>query len=247
MRKHTHLHTCENTVKIHYNSGHVGTNTLHWKLYSCANTLPYSVGRVRIIQIQCRQRWRRCKYSVSCPHQVSNPLIIRHRCSKCSCHERKTMTMTIIIIVEMITMIILKMWTLVVPNSCQQLWYWKQWWSSWPVTKESCRTLYWRFWLGKPGQGGVQIGSEKALVLIWAFDARPPRNPMPHKAPAVMESDIEWYKASHVFTGPCLMRRPRTTIQWGYRSRWRENHAQPCICKESLAEIQLQYAITVGL
>ena len=115
------------------------------------------------------------------------------------------------------------------------------------LTKESCRTLYWRFWLGKPGQRGVQIGFEKARALIWAFDARPPGYPMPHKAPGVMESDIEWYKASHVFTGPCLMRRPRTTIKWGCRSRWRENHAQPCICNDSLAEIQLQYAITVGL
>ena len=72
-------------------------------------------------------------------------------------------------------------------------------------TKESCRTLYWRFWLGKPGQRGVQIGFEKARAHIWALNARPPEYPMPHKAPAVMESDIEWYKAIHVFTGPLLM------------------------------------------
>ena len=206
MREHTHLH-----VKIQIQSAlHCvcSENTVRYKYITIQAKC-----KLYYITIQRRpganntntMQWRRCKYSMSCPHQVSKPLISRHRCSKCSCHERKIMTMTIIIIVEMMTMIILKMWTLVVPNSCQQLWYWKQWWSSWPGTKESCRTLYWRFWLGKPGQGGVQIGSEKALVLIWAFDARPPRNPMPHKAPAVMESDIEWYKASHVFTGPRLM------------------------------------------
>ena len=106
-------------------------------------------------------------------------------CSKCSGHERRIMTMTIII-VEMVTDI---------ENNDHHH----------GRTKESCWTLYWRFWLGKPGQRGVQIGFEKARAHIWALNARPPGYPMPHKAPAVMESDIEWYKAIHVFTGPLLM------------------------------------------
>ena len=158
--------------------------------------------------------------------QVPKPLIIRHRCSKCSCHRLKIITMTIIIITNvdnfnhenvdnghhenmdnngctfLTTVMILKNYD-----------------DDNGLTKESCRTLYWRIWLGKPGQRGVQIGFEKARAHIWAFDARPSEYPMPHKAPAVMESDIEWYKAIGVFTElACLLitaKKKATSIKWG--------------------------------
>ena len=107
-------------------------------------------------------------------------------------------------------------------------------------TKESCRTLYWRFWLGKPGQRGVQIGFEKARAHIWALDARPPEYPMPHKAPAVMESDIEWYKAIHVFTGLRLLdhlSKQKTVSSNDHQMRLYKpvkaaGHTLTCICND---------------
>ena len=90
----------------------------------------------------------------------------------------------------------------------------KQWWSWWLNTKESCRTLYSRFWLGKPaGQGcgsdWLWEGSRPYLGVGRSF----PEYPMPHKAPGVMESNTEWYKVIHVFRGAPLksVRRYRVT------------------------------------
>ena len=61
----------------------------------CANTLQCSGGRVQIIQIQCSGG---ANTACHVRAQVPKPLIIRHRCSKCSCHRLKIITMTIIII-----------------------------------------------------------------------------------------------------------------------------------------------------
>ena len=90
----------------------------------------------------------------------------------------------------------------------------KHWWSWWLNTKESCRTLYSRFWLGKPagqrcGSDWLWEGSRPYLGVGRSF----PEYPMPHKAPGVMESNTEWYKAIHVFRGAPL-KSIRRYIEW---------------------------------